>query len=73
MGGVVSYLYIFFNQKMQNFLGKKAFFCKTEMKISTFQDAGHNLNGAPNMAYSISALIMIYDELNRFTGTLTYS
>jgi len=22
------------------------------MEISTFQDAGHNLNGAPDMAYS---------------------
>jgi len=32
-------------------LAKKHFF-KSEMEISTFQDAGHNLIGAPDMAYS---------------------
>jgi len=37
------------------------------MEISTFQDAGHNLNTVN------SALIMNYDELNKFTGSLTYS
>jgi len=34
---------------MQIFLGEKAFF-KPEMKISSFEDAGHNLNRAPDMA-----------------------
>jgi len=57
---------------MQIFLGEKAFF-KSEMEISTFQDAGHNLNGTHDMAYRKSALIMNYDELNRFTSSLTYS
>jgi len=35
-----------------NFSRRKAFFFKTEIELSTFQDAGHNLNGAPDMAYS---------------------
>jgi len=44
------------------------------MEISIFQDARYNLNGDPDMAYTVkSALIMNYDELNRFTGSLTYS
>jgi len=33
------------------FLGEKAFFFKTEMKISTLQSVGENLNGAPDMAF----------------------
>jgi len=33
-------------------MGVKAFFFKTEMKISTFQDEGHNLNGACDMSNS---------------------
>jgi len=41
-----------FNQKKQIFLDEKAFFFKTEMENSTFQDAGHNLNGTPDMTYS---------------------
>jgi len=52
------------SEKAKFFIGVKAFF-KTEMKISTFQDAGHNLNGVPT-------LIMNCDELNRLTGR-TYS
>jgi len=40
----------FFNQKKAIFLGEKAFFFKAEMKIFTFQGAGHNLNNAPGMA-----------------------
>jgi len=40
------------HQKKQYFLGEKAFFFKSEMEISTFQDAGHNLNGAPDTTYS---------------------
>jgi len=31
---------------------EKAFFFKTEIEISTFQDVGHNLNGSPDMTYS---------------------
>jgi len=34
------------------FFSKKAFCFKTEIKISDFYDAGHNLNGAPEMSYS---------------------
>jgi len=30
-----------------NFYGRKTFFFKTEIKISTFQDAGHNLTEPP--------------------------
>jgi len=41
-----------FCSEKQIFLGEKAFCFKTEIKISTFQDAGHNLNGAPDMSYS---------------------
>jgi len=40
------------------------------MDISIFQDAGHNVNGAPDMAYINSALFMNYNKLNRFTGCL---
>jgi len=36
----------FFLSEKQIFPGEKAFF-QTEMEISTFQDAEHNLNGAP--------------------------
>jgi len=35
--------------KSKFFYSKKLFF-KSKMEISTFQDAGHNLNGAPDMA-----------------------
>jgi len=41
------------------------------MEISTFQDAGHNLNGPLTWHTVNSALITNYDELNRFTGSLT--
>jgi len=43
------------------------------MEISTFQDVGPNLNGALTWHTVNSALIMNYDELNRFSGSLTYS
>jgi len=43
------------------------------MEISTFQDAGHNLNGPLTWHTVNLSLIMNYDELNRFTGSLTYS
>jgi len=43
------------------------------MEISTFQDAGPNLNRAMTWHTVNSALIMNYDELNRFTGSLNYS
>jgi len=33
-------------------MGEKAFFFKTEIKIFTFQDAGHNLNGDSDMSKS---------------------
>jgi len=46
------YKKIFLIRKKQIFMGEKAFFFKTEMKISTFQDAGHNLNGVHNMSKS---------------------
>jgi len=36
----------FFNHEKQFFLSGKAFFFTTEIEISTFQDAGHNPNGA---------------------------
>jgi len=55
---------IFFDQKNHIFLGEKAFFFKTEIKTSTFQDAGLNQNGAPDMSYH---------ELDRFIGSLIYS
>jgi len=42
----------FFDQKKQIFLGEKAFFFKIEIKISTIQDAEHNLNGVLDMSYS---------------------
>jgi len=42
------------------------------MEISSFQDSEHNLNGTPDMAYSKFGP-KNYDELNRFTGSLTYS
>jgi len=41
-----------FYQKKQIFLGEKAFFFKSEMGISTFQDTVHNMNGATDTAYS---------------------
>jgi len=40
------------------------------MQIS-FQDSKHNLNGSLTWHTVNSALIMNYDELNRFTGSLT--
>jgi len=53
--------------------GEKAFF-KSEMDISTFQNVGHNLNGSPDTAYSkFGPNYELYDELNRFTGSLIYS
>jgi len=51
------------NQKKQIFLGEKAFFFKLEMEISTFQDAGHNLNVPHDIAYSKLALIMNWIDL----------
>jgi len=36
----------------KNVFSEKAFCFKTEIKISTFQDARHNLNGATDMSYS---------------------
>jgi len=33
-------------------MGKEAFFFKTKRKISTFLDAGHNLNGDRDMSKS---------------------
>jgi len=41
------------------------------MEISTVQDARHNLNMACHTVNS--TLFMYYDELNMFTGSLTYS
>jgi len=34
------------------FFAEKAFCFKTEIKISAFQDAGHNLNGSLDMSHS---------------------
>jgi len=34
---------------------KWTFFFKKEIKISIFQDAGYNLNAAPDMSYSKSS------------------
>jgi len=47
-------------------------FFTSEMEISTFHDAGHDLNWALAWHTVNSALIMNYDELNRFTGSLTW-
>jgi len=46
--GLLAICIIFVEKK----LSEKAFFFKSEMEISTFQDAGHNLNGVLDMAYS---------------------
>jgi len=60
------------SEKAVYFLWSKKIFFKTEIKISTFQDAGYNLSGARDMHTVTSLLIIIYDKLNRFTGSLTY-
>jgi len=38
--------------KKANFPGKISIFLQNRIKISTFQDAGHSLNGASDMSYS---------------------
>jgi len=59
--------YLFHTQKAI-FLGAKGF--SSKIKIYTFEDAGHNLNGAPNMSYSKSS--PNYVVVDKSTDRLTY-
>jgi len=57
-----------------NFYGRKTFFFKTEIKISTFQNAGRNLNGARDMLNSkFNCSFTLADMMTALVHTLALS